>query len=220
MARPCDVELDQQGFRVIGGSHAGVHLTWDELDVSASGVRDGAALAADELVAATRDGKLVPVAEGEELDSSVFTLALLRGSLSLLLTLYALAAPLLLTILLALVASLVVSRRVAVRAVALDFAAVAPTEPGKPCACRVCGAPLPQLDAPVLRCAYCSSSNILSSARPRAPSHVQDQAKSLEDTLEAQRSEQLVRVIFLTLAGLPALWGAWAALRFLWHPLS
>ena len=46
---------------------------------------------------------------------------------------------------------------------------------------------------------------------------VKDHAKSLEDTLEGQRAEQWVRLIFLALAGVPALWGAWAALRVLWR---
>lgn len=371
VARPCDVQLDAQGFRVKGGFHGGVSLKWDELDGAASGVRDGRALLAQELVAVTRDGRLVPVAEGEELDSflalldvwraadgheplpadarfkhpslfrlrrpgevargkvsdesaprknqrkrarerepvrvqlitcarcgaaacpvdaattpclycgeavpmleavrlrlrelssrvaleertqrallrlldqpsaavttlpltvltalmfgswlfgaTVFTLALLRGTLSGVLVLCALAAPLSLTVLLAVLSSLIVSRRMAVRAIALDFAAAAPPQPGKPCECRICGAPLPQLDAPVLRCAYCSASNIVVSARPRAPTRLKDHAKSLEDTLEGQRAEQIVRAIFLVLVGLPALWGSWAALRFLWHELG
>lgn len=149
--------------------------------------------------------------------AGVFTLSLLRGTTTLQLVFCALVAPFLFTVLLGLLASVVVSRRVAVRAVALDFAAVAPPAPGKPCGCRVCGAPLPPTEAALARCAYCDSTNVLASARPRVPTGVKDHAKSLEDTLEGQRAEQWMRLIFLVLAGTPALWGAWAALRVLWR---
>mgnify|MGYP001546268484 CR=1 FL=1 len=149
--------------------------------------------------------------------AGVFTLSLLRSAATFPLVFCALVAPFLFTVLLGLLSSVVVSRRVAVRAVALDFAAVAPPQPGKPCGCRVCGAPLPHTEAALARCAYCDSTNVLASARPRAPTGVKDHAKSLEDTLEGQRVEQWVRLIFLVLAGMPALWGAWAALRVLWR---
>jgi hypothetical protein len=149
--------------------------------------------------------------------AGVFTFSLLRGATTLQLVFCALVAPLLLTVLLGLLSSVVVSRRVAVRAVALDFAAVAPPQPGKPCGCRVCGAPLPSTETALARCAYCNSTNVLASARPRVPTGVKDHAKSLEDTLEGQRAEQWVRLIFLVIAGVPALWGASAALRVLWR---
>jgi DNA-directed RNA polymerase subunit RPC12/RpoP len=149
--------------------------------------------------------------------AGVFTLSLLRSTTTIQLVFCALVAPFLFTVLLGLLSSVVVSRRTAVRAVALDFAAVAPPQPGKPSGCRVCGAPLPHTEAALARCAYCNSTNVLASARPRVPTRVKDHAKSLEDTLESQRAEQWVRLIFLVLAGIPALWGAWAALRALWR---
>lgn len=352
VARPSDALLDAQGFRIVGGYRDGVSLRWDELDAKASRIRDGSAVLTRELVAAKRDGTLVPVAEGDEtgafealLDvwraaeglpphtarekakskgkgrrrskrdaqadtstervtveivtcgncgaaarpedasttpclycgaavpmrealrqrvressshlalkarsqrllqrlleqpsasftmaplaalaaamlgawlfgAGVFTLSLLSSTTTFQLVVCALVAPFLFTVLLGLVSSVVVSRRVAVRAVALDFAAVAPAEPGKPCGCRVCGAPLPHTEAALARCAYCDSTNVLASARPRMPTGVKDHAKTLEDTLEGQRAEQWARLIFLALAGVPALWGAWAALRVLWR---
>jgi hypothetical protein len=152
--------------------------------------------------------------------SVVFTRALLTHTIDAPLVVYALAAPLLLTLTLSAVASLIAVRRVAVRAVTVQFAAIAPAEPGKPCSCRVCGGPLPELDQPVLACAYCGSSNVVSAARPRAPSRVRDQLRSLEETLGAQSAEQIVRWIFVALVGLPALWGAVGALRMLWSRLG
>jgi hypothetical protein len=349
VARPCDLQLDAHGFRVIGGHHAGVSLSWEELDAKASGLRDGAALLSRELVAVTRDGRRVPVAEGEERASFeavlnawrasagleptpeqsggrkkkrgaseqsaqpqavkleliscgrcgaaacpqdaatapclycgeavpmleglrrrlrdvsshaalkarshkmlervlkqprapitmallgllaagmlgawlfggvVFARALLAARLDLQLVLLTLAAPLLITLSLTSLASVVAARRVALRAVAVDFAAIAPPAPGKPCSCRVCGAPLPQLDLPVVPCAYCTSFNVVSCARPRAASRVQDQIRTLEETLESQSAEQIVRYIFVAVIGLPALWAALFALRALWLRLG
>lgn len=350
VARPSDVVLDERGFRIVGGYRDGVSLRWDELDAKAARIRDGSAVLTRELVAAKKDGALVPVAEGDEtgafealleiwraadglppdaarddakpnakrkrqrkardaaapepvtvelvtcgrcgaparpedapstpclycgdavpmretlrqrvrelaahvvlearsqrllqqllaqptawftmvplavvaaamlgawlFGAGVFTLSLLRSTTTLQLVFCALVAPFLLTVLLGLLSSIVVSRRVAVRAVALDFAAVSPPQPGKPCGCRVCGAPLPQTETALAHCAYCGSTNVLASARPRVPTGVKDQAKSLEDTLEGQRAEQWARLIFLVLGGLPALWGAWATLRVLWR---
>lgn len=351
VARPCDLELDAEGFRVVGGYHAGVRLSWTELDAEACGVRDGVAVPSQVLFAATRDGKKLPVAEGDEyasfaavldawrasaglapldreqepkrakkrrsksaeaaspkpvsvklvrcercgaaacprdaaetpclycsqpvsmpedlrrrlreaashavlkskslavlerllaqprapltlallgglgiamlgswlLAGLVFVRSLLRGEVDVLLVLGCLAAPLLFTLMLSTLASVVAVRRVAVRALAVEFAAIAPAEAGKPCGCRVCGAPLPELEQPVRRCAYCSSFNVVSSARPRAPSHVRDQLRSLEETLSAQSAELLVRWIFVALVGLPALWGAVGVLRWLWARLA
>jgi len=352
VARPSDVVLDATGFRIEGGYHAGVSLSWAELDAQASLLRDGSALLTRELVAATKDGRLVPVAEGDETDAfealldlwcaaeglparsarekgegkrkgrgkgksknqgeaaperitvelvtcekcgaaacpadepvtpcsycgsavpmretlrervrelashvalsarsqrllqqlleqptasftmaplavlaagmfgswlfgaGVFALSIFRGTTTFELVLSALAAPLLFTLLLGLVASVVASRRVAVRAVTLDFAAVAPPQPGKPCGCRVCGAPLPHTEAALARCAYCASTNVLASARPRVLTRVKEHANSLEDTLEGQRAEQWMRLVFLAIAGMPALWGAWTGLRVLWR---
>jgi hypothetical protein len=350
IARPCDLELDAEGFRVVGGHHAGVKLSWDELDAKASELRDGAVVATQKLVAVTRTGQRLPVAEGEERESFeavlnvwrasagleplkeqakaekkrkkkkqgrqgetasepggvqvtlvschrcgaaacprdsattpclycseavampddlrqrlrdismravlkersqkllerllaqprarstmlllgvlavamlaawlfggfVFARSLFGGRLDLEVVLLALVAPLLLTLSLACLASLVAVWRVAVRSVAVDFAAIAPPYPGKPCSCRVCGAPLPELALPVVRCAYCSSFNVVSCARPRPPSRVQDQVSTLEETLASQSAEHIVRWILVAVVGVPALWGAVAALRALW----
>jgi hypothetical protein len=353
VARPCDLELTPDGFRVLGGFRAGAGMRWDQLDAAASGLRLGKALLAMELVAVTRSGELVPLAEGEEHESFVaaldafraseglepvpprfssghdqavrlrgdssrsvqqeqpsrdrgqpvvveiirckrcgaaacpidaphticrycdhpvpmlrsvrrrlreassraalqernrralqrllkqpsapITLALMdalavfmvacwllcaavvgravnRSMLDFELALSAIAAPLLLAVVLSIMASVVSSRRAAVRAVAVDFAAIAPAEAGKPHGCRVCGAPLPELDQPVVRCAYCESSNVLSCARPRAPAGVKDRAHEVEETLAHQQSEQIVRFIFLVVVGAPALYGAAVAL--------
>jgi hypothetical protein len=357
VARPCDLELSSEGFRVLGGYRAGATMSWDTLDAAASGLRQGESLLSSELVAVARSGELMPLAEGEEHDAFVaaldafrasdglppvpprlarghyealqlrdskardqrdkrrprkgeepkdaprvvvdilhckncgapacpvdaphatcrycqgevrmpdplrhrvremmksaalrerskralerllrqssapITMALLgaltvlmlaswllgaasvvlsvpRGSLGLRLVLTSLAAPLSCAVALSILASVVASRRVAVSAVAVDFAAVAPERPEDPFGCRVCGAPLPEREEPVVRCAYCASESVLRSARPRAPSRVKEQADRLEESLSSQRTEQQVRQIFFALVGLPALFGAYLA---------
>lgn len=347
VARPCDLELDARGFRVVGGYHAGRALDWDSLDASASGLARGAAVGAEVLFAATRDGRKLPLAEGDEhdsfravldafrasaglepleapantparapaeepagaaaprvelvrcqrcgavarpydapsvtclycshdvrlpealrqrlrefrsqtalgkrsqklleralaqprastamallgalalamiatwlFDSVVVARALVHHTLDPKLFVCALAAPLLVATALSMLASLVAARRVAVRAISVDFAAIAPAETGKPCGCRVCGAPLPEQTGLVVRCAYCSSPNVVATARPRQPRKLLDQVNSLTDTLEAQSAEQVSRYIFAAVVGIPALWGAIAALRVLWPRLG
>lgn len=351
VSRPCDLELDAQGFRVVGGYHAGRGLDWDSLDAGASGLSRGTELGSELLFAATRDGRKVPLAEGEErdsfravldafrasagleplpaynwldatedesdapaaapaekpaeaaappvelvrcaqcgavarpydtpsvaclycghdvplpdalrqrlrefrsqtalgrrsqklldravsqpraaqamvllgalalamiatwvFDSVVIARAIVHHTLGPKLLLCGIAAPLLVAIALGTLASVVSARRVAVRAVSVDFAAIAPSEAGKPCGCRVCGAPLPEHQGMVVRCAYCSSPNVVATARPRHPGQLRDQVHSLTDTLEAQSAEQVSRYIFVTVIGAPALWGAIAALRVL-----
>jgi DNA-directed RNA polymerase subunit RPC12/RpoP len=338
VSRPCDLELDAHGFRVVGGYHAGQALDWESLDARGSGLADGAAIGTEVLFAATRDGRKLPLAEGDEresfhaildafrasaglepldtpahdarlgaaarvelvhcqqcgavarpydapsvaclycnhevplpeplrqrlrdfrsqealsrrsqkllqralsqphasqatallgvlaltiiatwlFDSFVVARALVRHTLDAKLFLSALAAPLLVTLALCSLASVVAARRVAVRAVSVDFAAVAPPGPDKPCGCRVCGAPLPEQESMVVRCAYCSSPNIVATARPRKPRPLRDQVSSLTDTLEAQSAELWARYIFVAIVGVPALWGAVAALRALWAGL-
>ena len=352
VARPCDLVLDSEGFRVLGGYRAGTSMRWDELDAGASGLKPGQSLLATELVAVARSGERVGLAEGEEHDTFVaaldafraseglapipprhspghyqavqlrgtsslverkkpsdperaervvvqilkcngcgaaacpvdaphascrycqgevkmsdalrhrlrdmlanaalreksrralerllaqpsapLTMALLgvlaasmlaswlfsaavvvlsieRGTLDFKLLLVGLALPLLLSVALAILASVVASRRVAVREAAVEFAAVAPDRAGGPYGCRVCGAPLPELAEPVVPCAYCASSNVVSSARPRAPSRVREQRQTLEETLESKRTEQIVRQIFFAVVGLPALYAAYLA---------
>lgn len=340
VSRPCDLVLDAHGFRVAGGHRHGRALDWESLDASASGVTSGPAVGSEILFAATRDGKKLPLAEGDEHESfaavldafrasaglepleaaavaepasdgdaaapaprvelvrcpqcgavarpydtpqvqcsycghsvqlpetlrtrlrefgsqtalglrgkklleralsqpraplamallgtlalamlatwlfdwAVLARAIVRRALDFQLVLWALAAPLLVTLALCLLAAVVAARRVAVRAISVDFAAMAPPEPGKPCGCRVCGAPLPEHEALVVRCAYCSSPNIIATARPRRP-HLRSQVHSLSETLEAQSAEQWARYIFLALFGAPALWAAAVALRHLW----
>lgn len=346
ISRPCDLELDPQGFRVVGGYHAGRALDWDSLDARSSGLVSGAAIGTEVLFAATRDGRKLPLAEGDErdsfhaildafrasaglepleapltappldpdkeraetpdlrvelvhcqqcgavarpydapsvaclycshdvtlpetlrarlrdfrshealsrrsqkllqralsqprasqatallgaltlviiatwlFDSFVVARGLVRHTLDAKLFVCALAAPLLATLALCSLASVVAARRVAVRAVSVDFAAVAPPEPGKPCGCRVCGAPLPDQESMVIRCAYCSSPNVVATARPRKPRRLRHQVSSLTDTLEAQSAELWARYIFVAVVGAPALWGAVAALRVLWPEL-
>jgi hypothetical protein len=353
VSRPCDLELDAQGLRVLGGYRGGTSIGWDDLDAAASGLRSAESLLATELVAVTRSGKRIPLAEGEEHDTFVaaldafraseglapvpprhtkghyqavqlegsaaltergkkpsdperrervvvqvlkcngcgaaacpvdaahatcrycegqvrmsdalrerlremsakgalreksrralerllaqpsapITMALLgvlaatmlvswlfsaaalvisisRGTLDGKLVLIALALPLLLALALAILASVVASRRVAVREVAIEFAAVAPERAGGPYGCRVCGAPLPELNEPVVPCAYCTASNVVHCARPRAPSRFEEQRHTLEETLESKRAEQVVRQIFLAVGGVPALYAAYLA---------
>jgi hypothetical protein len=149
-------------------------------------------------------------------DGVVVARAIVRHTLDPQLVLYAIAAPLLAALALCLLASVVAARRVAVRAISIDFAAVAPPAPDKPCSCRVCGAPLPEQEGLVVRCAYCSSPNVVASARPRKPVRLREQVTDLTETLDAQSAEQWARYIFLLLFGAPALWAAAAALRQLW----
>lgn len=346
VARPSDLELDARGFRVVGGYHAGRTLDWESLDAAASGVIDGRAAGAEVLFAATRDGRKVELAEGDEhesfravldafrasagleplaapsrseravepdeparvvtprvelvrcaqcgavarpydapsvtclycngvvslpevlrqrlrearshealsrrsqklleralsqprapqamallgalalgtvltwvFDSIVVARAIVRHTLDPKLVLCAIAAPLLVALALCLVASVVAARRVAVRAISIDFAAVAAPAADKPCSCRVCGAPLPEQQGLVVRCAYCSSPNVVASARPRKPGKLRERVDDLTETLEAQSAEQWARYIFLTIFGAPALWAAAATLRLLWSRL-
>jgi DNA-directed RNA polymerase subunit RPC12/RpoP len=347
VSRPCDLELDARGFRVVGGYHAGRALDWDSLDASASGLDRGEAVGAEILFAATRDGRKLPLAEGEEadcfravldvfrasdglepletpdeaadtpaeertgkeppqakpaavelvhcgqcgavarpydaprvaclycghdvplpdalrerlrefrsqtalskrsqklleralsqpraslamtllgalalaiiatwlFDSVVVARAIVHHALDFKLFVCALAAPLLVTLALCTLASVVSARRVAVRAISVDFAAIVPSEPGKPCSCHICGAPLPEHEGMVVRCAYCSSPNVIATARPRRTRPLRDQVHSLTETLEIQSTEQISRYIFVSVIGAPAMWGAIAALRVLW----
>ena len=90
-------------------------------------------------------------------------------------------------------------------ATAALFSAIAPAQAGAPCACRACNAPLPDVGAGlVARCVYCQTDSVVRMARPRLPSRVKDDAKKLEETLDMRSAEQLTRLIFLVVVGVPS----------------
>jgi hypothetical protein len=98
------------------------------------------------------------------------------------------------------------SRR-ALRVVSLRFGAVAPVEPGAPCTCRRCGAPLPEAAGhAAIACVYCGAENVLGDHLLPAARRIRGQAGALRDAFVHRRRARL-RVAVALVAAVAAGWG-------------
>jgi hypothetical protein len=81
--------------------------------------------------------------------------------------------------------------RHALRLVALDFAAHAPSAPGEPFLCRSCVAPLPDRGERVLvHCIYCDAENVLGIDLRREASAARKETRSLNEALAVRATER------------------------------
>jgi hypothetical protein len=97
--------------------------------------------------------------------------------------------------------------RRSLRIVSLRFGAVAPAEPGAPCTCRRCGAPLPEAAGQAaVACVYCGADNVVGDHLLPAARRVRGQAGALRDAFVHRRRARL-RVALAVVAAVVAGWG-------------
>lgn len=81
--RPADLCFDRAGLRVVGGARHGVQLAWDQIDAERSGLGDDPDPGMERLLVATRDGGEVLLARGDERQSFIAVIDLLRAAAGL-----------------------------------------------------------------------------------------------------------------------------------------
>ena len=81
--RPADIHFDRTGLRVVGGAQHGLQLAWDQIDAAKSGLGRDPDPALERLLIATRDGGQVVLARGDERQSFIAVIDILRAAAGL-----------------------------------------------------------------------------------------------------------------------------------------
>lgn len=81
--RPADLCVDRSGLRVVGGATHGLQLAWDQIDAERSGLGNDREPGMERLLVATRDGGEVMLARGDERQSFIAVIDLLRAAAGL-----------------------------------------------------------------------------------------------------------------------------------------